>query len=60
MTIRRCLGHETLFDQKLVCLDQILKPLKHAESHNLLKYWFTLWHFVMDDPVFDAKIDQTS
>ena len=31
-------------------------PWKHAESHkNLVKYWFTLSHFAMDDPALLKK-----
>ena len=33
----------------------MLQPITNVRIHrNLLKYWFTLLHFVMDDPVDSA------
>ena len=53
ITILHCWGYETLFEQKLICLYQMLKSSwDHADSHkieinhNFLKYtlsWMTLW-----------------
>ena len=45
-----------------------IQPWKHAESHikfknssqKFLKYWLTLWHFVMNDPVCCTKNAQHS
>ena len=54
-------GCMRLFEQKLMILDQNLQPWKHSESHKqfqnlskLFKYWFTLLHFAMDDPVVET------
>ena len=37
---------------KCYSLGDMLKAITNSKIHqNLLKYWFTLLHFVMDDPV---------
>ena len=34
----------------------MLKAIKKFQiHHNLLKYWFTLFHFVLGDPVFRVE-----
>ena len=56
--MRRCFE----LDPDPLCLeDQML--WEHDESHkkikihqNLFKYWFTFWHFAMDDPVADIFV----
>ena len=58
LSVGGCGGHVCYFQPNPRIISQMLSSWEHAESHkkiqihqNLLKYWFTLFQFALDDPV---------
>ena len=63
VSVGGCGGQECYNKPNPRVISQMLSSWEHAESnkkcqihHNLLKYWFTLFHFVLGDPVNETLI----
>jgi hypothetical protein len=62
VSVGGCGGRECYNKPNSRVISQMVSYWEHAESnkkcqiyHNLLKYWFTLFHFALGDPVLNQK-----
>ena len=63
VSVGGCGGQECYNKPNPRVISQMLSSWEHAESnkkcqihHNLLKYWFTLFHFALGDPVLGVNV----